>query len=83
MTTMMDMGRFETRLHVVLAENRLSQRKLADAAGLRPATVSQVASSTEKSVHLKTLLSILDALKKLTGKTYTLDDIVQYIPDGE
>ena len=83
MTTMAEMSRIQTRLPVVMAEHRLTQRKLAEASGVRQATISQLYNETGKGVQFDTLTRLIDGLKKLTGKSYTVGDLLQYVPDEE
>lgn len=78
-----DMSRIRTRLPVVMAEHRLNQKELADAAGLTRATVNKFYNEKGPGVQFDTLTRLIDGLKKLTGKSYTVGDLLQYVPDEE
>lgn len=81
MTTMMGMSHIRSRLPVVLAEHRIKQRQLAEAAGIRQATISQLYNESGKGVQFDTLTSIIEGIEKLTGKRYTVGDLLEYVPD--
>lgn len=81
MTTMMDMGRIRVRLPVVMAQHRIKQRQLAEAAGLRPATINALYNDQAKGIQWDTLAQILDGLRKLTGQHYAIGELLEYVDD--
>ncbi len=81
MTTMMDMGRFRGRLPVVMAEHRIKQAQLSEAAGLREATLHALYHDANKRIDFSTLIKVIEGLRSLTGQTYTLNDLFEYVPD--
>ena len=79
--TISDVSRIRSRLPVVMAEHRLKQRQLAEASGIRQATISQLYNEAGKGVQFDTLAQLIDGLKKLTGKTYAVGDLLEYVAD--
>ncbi|MFN4174037.1 MAG: helix-turn-helix domain-containing protein [Parachlamydiaceae bacterium] len=61
----------------------LSRNKLAVESKIRPATISQIYNDEAKAVQFDTLVSILNALNRLSleegdGRRYTIEDIFTY-----
>jgi len=78
---MMDMGRIKVRLPVVMAEHRIKQKQLAEASGLRPATINALYNEQAKGIQWETLAQLLDGLHKLTGQAYAISDLLEYDPE--
>lgn len=62
------------RLKVVLALNDLNQRQLADKAGVRPTTISDICKGTIKHLPIEALDKICNALNCQPA------DIMEFIP---
>lgn len=63
-----------------MGRHRVKQAALAEAAGLRYATLNALYNGRSKGVDFDTLASILDGLHTLTGQTYTVADLLEYTP---
>lgn len=77
------MGNIRNALPEVMGRHRVKQAALAEAAGLRYATLNALYNGRSKGVDFDTLASILDGLRTLTGQTYTVADLLEYQPAGE
>lgn len=64
----------------VMGRHRVKQAALAEAAGLRYATLNALYNGRSKGVDFDTLTSILDGLNALTGQVYTVADLLEYTP---
>ena len=84
---MLEMGKIRVRLPVVMAEHRIKQRQLAEAAGIRGATVNALynydpsSASDREGVQFGSLAKIIEGLRRLTGKQYDVSDLLEYIED--
>lgn len=74
------MGVIEFKLSEVLGRHRINQRQLAVAANVRPAAVNALYHGNRERVDVEQLASILDALNTLTGRAYTVADLLEYRP---
>lgn len=78
---MLDMGYIKVRLPVVMAEHRLKQNELAEAAQLRTATINALYNEKAKGIQWDTLAQLIEGLRKLTGRTYSVADLIEFVPD--
>jgi putative transcriptional regulator len=74
------MSRVRTRLPVVRAARRLSQRQLAALAGVRPGTVSALERGTSTGIRFETLASLCEALGCEPGDLFELNRDEHRIP---
>jgi putative transcriptional regulator len=74
------MSTIRLRLPVLRAERRLSQRKLAERAGLRPDTVSSLERGATAGIQFETLARICDALNCEPGDLFELDRDDHVVP---
>lgn len=72
------MGNIRNALPEVMGRHRVKQAALAEAAGLRYATLNALYNGRSKGVDFDTLASILDGLNALTGESYTVSDLLEY-----
>jgi DNA-binding Xre family transcriptional regulator len=70
------------RLRELLDKEKVSAYALAQQADVSANTVYAIARGTPKQVHLETLDAILEALSKLTGKSVTLLDVLEHVPNS-
>lgn len=61
----------------ILGERRISQRKLADAANVRPATINAIYNETLKRLDIDILNRICKTLEIQPG------ELIEYIPDED
>ncbi|RAI96877.1 DNA-binding Xre family transcriptional regulator [Paenibacillus pabuli] len=61
---------------------KVSRNALAREAKVRPNLIYDLCDGKTKRVDLSTLSIIIDTLRVMTGKDYTLTDVIEYIPDG-
>lgn len=67
----------KSRLKVVLAENDMTQKQLAEDTGIRPPTVSAICTNTAKHIPIDVLDKICETLNCQPG------DILIYKPQEE
>ncbi|GAA5533399.1 helix-turn-helix transcriptional regulator [Deinococcus aluminii] len=72
------MSRIRNALPELMGRHRIKQAALADAAGLRYATVNALYNGKTERVDFDTLAAVLDGLKALTGQRYTVGDLLEY-----
>ena len=72
------MGNIRNALPEIMGRHRIKQTALAEAAGLRYATVNALYNGKTERVDFDTLAAVLDGLHTLTGKTYTVSDLLEY-----
>ncbi len=72
------MSAIKVRLSEILGRHRVSQRQLAEQAGIRPATVGALYNERVKGIDFSTLAALLDALHTLTGERYTVCDLLKH-----
>lgn len=73
------MNGVKVHLSEILGRHRISQRQLAQRAGLRTATVSALYNERVKGVEFGTLAAIVNALQELTGQPYTAADLLEVV----
>lgn len=76
------MGHIHNALPEVMGRHRIKQATLAEAAGLRYATVNALYNGKTARVDFSTLAAILDGLNKLTGQKYNAADLLEYTPEA-
>lgn len=74
------MGAIHFKLSEVMGRHRIKQRQLAEIANLRPAAVNALYHGTRERVDMNQLAAVLDGLNTLTGKSYTVADLLEYTP---
>ena len=72
------MGVIEFKLSEVMGRHRIKQRQLAEAAGVRPAAINALYHGTPGTRRLGQLGRSLDGLNALTGKSYSVSDLLAY-----
>ncbi|MBR2564328.1 MAG: helix-turn-helix domain-containing protein [Paenibacillus sp.] len=60
---------------------KVSRNALAREAKVRPNLIYDLCDGKTKRVDLSTLSIIIDTLRVMTGKDYTLTDVIEYIPE--
>lgn len=75
---MCGMGHIRNALPEVMGRHRVKQAALAEAAGLRYATVNALYNGKTERVDFSTLAAVLDGLNSLTGQSYTAADLLEY-----
>lgn len=66
------------RLKDVLDLHGVSQRQLADAAGLRQATISHLSSGRAGGIEFSTAARLIDGLYLCTNRRYEMGDLFVY-----
>lgn len=74
------MTKIRNALPEVMGRHRVKQAALAEAAGLRYATVNALYNGKTERVDFSTLGAVLDGLNALTGEHYTVADLLEYTP---
>lgn len=77
---MYGMGHIRNALPEVMGRHRVKQAALAEAAGLRYATVNALYNGKTERLDFSTLAAVLDGLHSLTGEHYTAADLLEYTP---
>lgn len=77
------MGRIVNCLPDLMDRHGIKQKSLAEAAGLRYATLNAFCNTRSQNISFDTLGAILEGLNSITGKTYNAADILEYrdVPD--
>ena len=65
-----------------MGRHRVKQAALAEASGLRYATVNALYNGKTERVDFSTLAAVLDGLNTLTGKNYSVADLLAYEENG-
>lgn len=73
------MSRIRLHLHEIAGKHRLTQLAIAQASGLRTATVNALYHESAKGVQFDTLAQLLDGLHSLTGHRYTVADLIEHV----
>ena len=68
------------RLPILRAERRLSQRQLAELAGLRPDTISALERGASNGIQFDTLAKLCDALGCEPGDIFALEPEPHAVP---
>jgi DNA-binding Xre family transcriptional regulator len=74
------MATIHNALPEVMGRHRVKQAALAQAAGLRYATVNAFYNGKTERIDFETLAALLEGLNTLTGETYTTADVLKYVP---
>ncbi|GIO93552.1 helix-turn-helix domain-containing protein [Paenibacillus lactis] len=69
------------KLESVLSEAGITKNALAREAKVRPNLIYDMCDGKTKRIDLETLSVILDTLISMTGRRYSLSDILEYIED--
>lgn len=71
------------RLSAILEENSITPYRLAEEVRGRVSrnSIYAIANAKTERVDLSTLSALLDGLRKLTGKSYSVGDLLEYHPD--
>lgn len=77
------MGVIQFKLSEVMGRHRIKQRQLADVTHLRPAAIHALYNGTRERVDLSQLAAIIEGLNTLTGRMYTVADLLEYSPVDE
>lgn len=72
------MGVIEFKLSEVMGRHRIKQRQLAEAAQVRPAAINALYHGDRERVDMGQLAAVLDGLHELTGRKYTVNDLLEY-----
>lgn len=72
------MGQIRSALPEIMGRHRIKQAELAQAGGLRYATVNALYNGKTERMDFGTLAAVLDGLKVLTGRRYTVGDLLHY-----
>jgi DNA-binding Xre family transcriptional regulator len=74
------MAKIMNALPEVMGRHRVKQAALAEASGLRYATVNALYNGKTERVDFTTLAAVLDGLNNITGESYTVADLLKYTP---
>ncbi|MFC5447601.1 helix-turn-helix domain-containing protein [Paenibacillus aestuarii] len=73
------------KLNEVLEAAKITKNALAREAKVRPNLIYDLCEEDKtkqtKRIDLKTLSTIIDTLEELTGKSYSISDILEYVSD--
>lgn len=59
------------------AAEELTRNKIAVEGKIRPATLSELCNGKSKSITFATLSKIAGAMTEITGKEYTIEDVIK------
>lgn len=65
-------------LENTMKELDINQKTLAEISGVRPNTISELRKGDVGAIRVETLESLLDAINRLSDKSYGLDAIIKY-----
>lgn len=71
------------RLQQTLDSVGITKNALAREAKVRPNLIYDMCDGKTKRLDIETLGNILDTLNYMTGKSLTLNDVLEYIPDND
>ncbi|GIP55272.1 helix-turn-helix domain-containing protein [Paenibacillus vini] len=71
------------KLEDTLTSAGLSKNALAREAKVRPNLIYDMCEGKTKRLDLETLGKIIDTLNAMTGRSYTLTDVLEYIPAAD
>lgn len=72
------MGDIQIHLTEVMGRHRIKQTELAQASGLRYATVNDLYNGKSTRLDLTTMAGVVAGLRQITGHPYTVGDIFEY-----
>lgn len=72
------MSRIRLRLHEVMGKHRFTQLAVAQASGLRTATINALYHESAKGIQFETLAQLIDGLNTLSGESYDVSDLIYY-----
>lgn len=68
------------KLENALSSAGVTKNALAREAKVRPNLIYDMCEGKTKRIDLETMSTILDTLNTMTGRNYTLSDVLEYIP---
>ncbi|MBY0158202.1 helix-turn-helix transcriptional regulator [Cytobacillus firmus] len=68
------------KLDDALNDAGVTKNALAREAKVRPNLIYEMCEGKTKRIDLETLSNILDTLNSMTGRQYTLTDVLEYMP---
>ncbi|MNJ00973.1 hypothetical protein D3C73_1604570 [compost metagenome] len=71
------------KLEETLSDAGITRNALAREAKVRPNLIYDMCEGKTKRIDLETLGTIIDTLNAITGRSYTLTDIIEYIPAAD
>ncbi|MDU2239381.1 MAG: helix-turn-helix transcriptional regulator [Paenibacillus sp.] len=71
------------KLEETLSGAGITKNALAREAKVRPNLIYDMCEGKTKRIDLETLGTILDTLNTMTGRSFTLNDIMEYIPAAD
>lgn len=71
------------KLEETLNDAGVTRNALAREAKVRPNLIYDMCDGKTKRIDLETLGTIIDTLNAMTGRDYTLTDIMEYIPTAD
>ncbi|KIV55272.1 hypothetical protein AM501_06615 [Aneurinibacillus migulanus] len=74
---------FQFKLARVLEENKITRSMLAREAKVRPNVVYEMCDNKTQRIELKTLDKLINTLNQLTGKTISIAEIIEHIPEKD
>ncbi|WP_410770110.1 helix-turn-helix domain-containing protein [Fontibacillus sp. BL9] len=71
------------KLEETLSDAGVTRNALAREAKVRPNLIYDMCEGKTKRIDLETLSTIIDTLNAMTGRSYALNDIIEYIPAAD
>ncbi|NQX61829.1 helix-turn-helix domain-containing protein [Paenibacillus qinlingensis] len=68
-------------LEATKIDKEITKNALAREAKVRPNLIYDLCEGKTKRIELETLSTIIDTLQELTGNTYSLGDVLEYVSD--
>lgn len=75
------MAKVEIKISELMGRHRIKQTELAEATGLRLATINALFHDRTSSVSKDTMARIVQALRRMTGRPYTVGDLFEYVEE--
>lgn len=75
------MAVIKNHLPEVMGRHRIKQAELAQAGGLRYATVNALYNGKTERIDFTTMAGVITALRGITGHSYTVGDVFEYQDD--
>lgn len=79
---MLPMAEIRSHLSEIMGRHRIKQTELAEASGLRYATINDFYNGKSKRVDFATITGLVQGLRRLSGHPYTVGDLFEYV-EGE
>lgn len=71
------------KLAEVLEAHNITKNTLAREAKVRPNLVYEMCDNKTKRIELETFDKLMTTLNELVGRNVPIQDIIEYVPDGE